>query len=83
MDANRPGRRVLGIAGVAGIALGLRFAISVPRTTWAGRATQRNANPFAIGDQVEVGAFTGKVHAGLPSPGIIGTDEPETATICA
>lgn len=59
MDATALVGAVLGIAGVAGIAIGFAFRNIVENYLAGVLLSARN--PFAIGDQVEVGAFTGKV----------------------
>lgn len=59
MDATALVGAVLGIAGVAGIAIGFAFRNIVENYLAGVLLSARN--PFAIGDQVEVGTFTGKV----------------------
>lgn len=59
MDATALVGAILGIAGVAGIAVGFAFRNIVENYLAGVLLSARN--PFSIGDQVEVGAFNGKV----------------------
>lgn len=59
MDATALVGAILGIAGVAGIAVGFAFRNIVENYLAGVLLSARN--PFAIGDQVEVGSFNGKV----------------------
>lgn len=59
MDATALVGAILGIAGVAGIAVGFAFRNIVENYLAGVLLSARN--PFGIGDQVEVGAFNGKV----------------------
>ncbi|KAA0693954.1 BON domain-containing protein [Halopseudomonas laoshanensis] len=59
MDATALVGAILGIAGVAGIAVGFAFR-NIVENYLAGILLSAR-NPFSIGDQVEVGAFNGKV----------------------
>lgn len=59
MDATALVGAILGIAGVAGIAVGFAFRNIVENYLAGVLLSARN--PFGIGDQVEVGTFNGKV----------------------
>lgn len=59
LDATAVVGAVLGIAGVAGVALGFAFR-NIAENYLAG-VLLSTRNPFAIGDHVEIGGFSGKV----------------------
>ncbi|MFN2329481.1 MAG: mechanosensitive ion channel domain-containing protein, partial [Chromatocurvus sp.] len=59
LDATAMVGALLGVAGIAGIALGFAFR-NIAENYLAGVLLSAR-NPFAIGDQVQIGEFIGKV----------------------